>query len=184
MDELQTTELKAWREKQNMSQAKLARIAKISLQTLRQLEVGAHKPRGSTLRHLLDAIKGVETGAPEILEQLIDKRRGRKIHAEPAPLAGGEAGEAPAPKRRGRPPKVRLPGEEAPVRRGRPPKALTAPTPAPAPLHIPPLSPSPFRVSPEAGRIRLSNLDLELINRILNMTAREKLDLLRRLTQG
>jgi len=180
MDELRTTELKTWREKHNMSQAKLARIAKISLQTLRQLEVGAHKPRGSTLRHLLDAIKGVETGAPEIMEQLIDKRRGRKVHAEVAPEAGGEA---PVPKRRGRPPKVRLPGEEVPVRRGRPPKIKTAPaqTPIPAPISAP--IQSPFRISPDAGRIRLSNLDLELINRILNMTAREKLDLLRRLTQ-
>lgn len=58
----------------------------------------------------------------------------------------------------------------------------TGPTPTPAPVSE---VATPSAKKPEfASPIQLTNLDLELINRVLNLTLKEKLDLIARLSQG
>ena len=200
MNEFTLSELKAWREKMGLSQQRFATIAKVSLLTVRQLETGLHSPRKATLAKIIEAVKAVEAN-PELA---VHRRRRRRAAAEEAPgmegapaleaapvaegmaaavvvpVAEGMAApaEAPAlPKRRGRPPKALVEGEAAvPKRRGR--AAYDAEGGAPARA----AAPSPYIFTPDESRpIKLSNLDLELISRILNMTGREKLDLLLKL---
>jgi transcriptional regulator with XRE-family HTH domain len=165
MEEFKQTELKSWRKKMGLSQQKFSQMAGISLITLAGLESGRKKPRAKTLALVIEAVKKVEaSGAASgpAAEAAETKRPGRP------------------PGRRGRPPKVRTEAEPAvPKRRGRPPKALAAAAPV---KRGPGRRPAATVSAEEAGPIRLSNLDLELINRILNMTGVEKLDLLRRLT--
>jgi transcriptional regulator with XRE-family HTH domain len=157
MEETKVTELASWRKKMGISQVKMAKLADVSLATLRHLEIGSQKPRKTTLTKVIAAINKVESASPE---ELAPKRRGRKpraVAAEEAPAAVTVA------RRRGRPPKA-APAAE-PSKPGRQPR-----------------KPAVAAEATEIGPIRLSNLDLELINRILNMTGIEKIELLRRLT--
>ena len=53
--------LKSWRKQVGLSQKKLSEVARISLATLRQLEIGGErKPHKKTLRKLTSAMKTVE----------------------------------------------------------------------------------------------------------------------------
>jgi len=100
------------------------------------------------------------------------KKRGRKPKAA---LAAAPTEAAPAPKKRGRKPKAALaaaPTEAAPVpkKRGRKPKAALA------------AAPSVAVSTGFSGSVNLTNLDLELINRVLNMSIDDKLALIKRLS--
>jgi transcriptional regulator with XRE-family HTH domain len=194
MEEFALNELKSWREKLGLSQQRFATIANVSLLTVRQLEIGQHSPRKATLAKILEGVKAVEIN-PELAAP---KRRGRRKAtetaetmegapqvegapaAEGAPAEGAEAptAEVTLPRRRGRPRKTEVAGAEAAsMHLGRPLRA------AEATLMTPKPAPSPYIFSAdEAHPIKLSNLDLELINRILNMTGREKMDLLMKLS--
>ncbi len=100
-------DLKYWRKKHGLSQAKLAKLAKVSLNTICNMEVGKGKPRADTLEKIEQAIKAVE--------------------AKPA--------------RKG----------------GRPRNTI------------------------ETGPIKLTNVDLELFSRVLNMSEGEKIELLKKM---
>lgn len=153
----QLPQLKTWREKVGVSQQRFARIAGVSLAAFRRIEMEGRKPRPATLKRLLDAIKRVEANPGLIAE--MDGRRQRALQARAAKLAA-QVALKPAPK-----PALKVAAEPAP----RP-----APKPAPRP-------PAPQPKVEEEFPVRLTNLDLELINRVLNMSNREKLELLRQL---
>lgn len=206
MEDFDSTQLKTWREKLDLSQKRLAELANISLTTLRQLEFGTHRPQGRTLKKILEVMHGVESGS--LTHEAIHPPRHRRQKTAapepepvvPAPVAPAPVvAEAPAvapvvPKRRGRPPKaaapiapVPAPAKPAPARvaaKPAPPPAPVEAAPAPVPALVMPVAapaPAPKPVSPGPAGIQLSNLDLELINRVLNMTGREKLALLEKL---
>jgi len=154
MDNFNVSDLKGWREKLVISQKRLAELAKISLTTLRQLEIGTHKPQGRTLKKIVDIMKGIESGALS-MEEVKPRRRRRKGSIEPVV-------EVPAPA-----PVVAMPKPVIPQ---------ATPTPRPITSSAPVAAPSHGSVPAQ-----LSNLDLELINRVLNMNGREKLALLEKL---
>jgi transcriptional regulator with XRE-family HTH domain len=182
MDNLKPTELKSWREKLGLSQQRLAKFAKVSLATLRKLEVGGQKPQKRTLSKVFAAIKEIESDPTKVVKPPRAVRRGRpkKEVAAPKPKA-----------RRGRPPKVKAEKPPKPARvkapRVKAPRVKAAPIKA-APVKAAPVKPAPVKPAPakapavSSGPIRLSNLDLELISRILNMRDSEKLDLLKKIT--
>lgn len=148
MEEVNVKEIKSWREKLGLSQKKLSELAKISLNTIRQLEIGKHKPQQRTLKRLSEALN----------HYLEKDTTGEKADAKPkAPVAAGTA--------------VKKEEKKVPKKRGRKPKSYMSATESAPTTHA----------SERSGSIKLSNLDLELINRIFSMTNEEKLDLLRRI---
>jgi len=161
MENFNVSDLKTWREKLQLSQKRFAELAKISLTTLRQLELGTHKPQNRTLRKIFDVKKGIESG--EVGPEAIKPRRRKKGAAEEsltpiaAPAATSKAVAEPAP--------------------------TSASALASTPAFISTAAPTSITVSQPRGSvpIQLSNLDLELINRVLNMNGREKLALLEKL---
>jgi len=183
MDIQELNFLKDWREKRGISQKRFAELAGVSLTTLRQFEFGTHAPQSKTLKKLTEIIHAIDSGSLSAHEIKPAKKRGRvKASQIVSPVALATDSAMAAPKRRGRPPKslsqnVAVPVVNAPAKVE--PVVLVDSTPKP-PLSSPPptVSPVPFV---GAGVIQLSNLDLELINRVLNMTGKEKLDLLAKL---
>ena len=123
MEESVFNDLKAWRDRFGISQKRLSELAKISLTTLRHIEIGSHKPQKRTKRKLMSTLRNVETNPP-----IIRKRTYRKTEKTEKNVSGTRS-----------------------------------------------------RETKQTGPIRLTNLDLELIARILNMTSKEKLNLLREL---
>ncbi len=115
MEEIKATEVKNWREKLGLSRKRLAEFAKVSMTTLRQLELGKHKPQQRTIKRITEALQKVASG--------------------------------------------KLPVESAAANS----------------------KPTEQKPAPAEGPIRLSNLDLELISRILNMTEAQKIDLLKQI---
>jgi len=182
MEEFKVTDLKSWREKLTLSQKRLAELAKISLTTLRQLEIGSHKPQNKTLKKIWEVMKAIESGALSMTE--IKTRRGRKSAAAPAPAPAPAAVVAkPTP---AAPPVAAPKPAPVPAPAVKPaPAPAPAPKPAPAPVPRPAPAPAPTAAPAVPARgtvpIQLSNLDLELINRVLNMSGREKLALLEKL---
>ena len=116
-------DLKSWRDKFGISQKRLSELAKISLTTLRHIELGSHKPQKRTKRKLMSTLRNVETNPP-----VINKRTERKT--------------------------VKIDKPDAEIR---------------------------LKETKQNGPIKLTNLDLEPITRILNMSTKEKLNLLREL---
>jgi transcriptional regulator with XRE-family HTH domain len=161
MDEINTNDLKSWREKLGIAQTRMAELANISLSTIRQLEGGTNKPHKKTLTKLFEIIKGIEGGVITV-ENPTGARRGRKPGNVKAHVDAGVAleSEIKTTARRGRPRKNSVPEIGAPVK------------PELKPVFSSEVKPS--TIAP----IQLSNLDLELINRIVNMSNRQKLALL------
>ena len=130
-------DLKSWRKKYGLSQAKLSKLARVSLNTICNMEAGKGKPRGDTLAKITQAIKAVESKpAAEVKPAKAEKRKAvpkakpaRKVHVV----------------------KVKR------ISRGRPRKTT--------------------KTSP----IKLSNVDLELFNRVLNMSESKKIELLKKM---
>ncbi len=200
MEEFDVKDLKGWREKLILSQKRLAELAKISLTTLRQLEFGTHKPQGRTVKKIFEVMKAIESGQMSMSEVKPPRKRRKDAKTPagvstpapaPAPSPVAAATPAPVPKKRGRKPKALT---SAPQPAPQPtPKPAPQPAPKPVPRPVPQPLPRPSAPVPEPvvprpavaqmplGPIQLSNLDLELINRILNMTGKEKLALLERL---
>ena len=124
-------DIKSWRLKHGLSQAKLAKLAKVSLNTICNVEAGKGKPLAGTLLKIEQAIKAVEdTPAREKKRKAVPKvKPARKIRVAKT-------------KRKGR---------------GKP------------------------RKTTETGPIKLSNIDLELFNQVLNMSEMEKVELLKKM---
>ncbi|NQT34219.1 helix-turn-helix domain-containing protein [bacterium] len=142
--------LKDWRKKFGLSQKKFSEIAQVSLETLRQIEIGRkRKPHKKTLKKLRTAITDIEKKGAPITEAKPPSAVEKKVKPGVEKKKTG--------KKRGRPPK----------------KAGTAP-PARAVK-------AAVRPSPSDKPVMISNLDLELINRILSMSNKEKLTLLQEL---
>ena len=154
MDNFNVSDLKGWREKLVISQKRLAELAKISLTTLRQLEFGTHKPQGRTLKKIFEVMKGIESGSLS-MEEVKPRRHRRKGGVESV---------------------VETAAPVAPAPIARPQQAAMAPAYVPTSTITPTVAPSRGSVP-----VQLSNLDLELINRVLNMNGREKLALLEKL---
>jgi len=123
MEESAINDLKSWRDRFGISQKRLSELAKISLTTLRHIEMGSHKPQKRTKRKLMSTLRNVETNPP-----VIKKRTQRKTEKTEKTASGTR-----------------------------------------------------IRETKQNGPIKLTNLDLELFTRILNMTSKEKLNLLREL---
>ena len=142
--------LKNWREERNYSQKKLSDLCGISLTTLRQLETGGNKPQKRTVKKVLEALNAIASAAPDAV--VVPKPRRRRRMSKSAPTAVVK------------------------------PKATDAPPAAPtaAPTAAPAAPAAPVKAPKGAGPIHLSNLDLELMTRILNMTDLEKVELLKR----
>lgn len=173
MDIQDSEYLKNWREKLGVSQKRFAELADISLTTLRQFESGSHKPQRKTLKKLTEVMQGIEAGT--FSEATIRPPRKKRLSANASDIpedAGDTLG-----KRRGRPPRLNqnddhlssLPMEQ---------QAQNVQVVAPVPIQVPTISPA---IQTSSGVIQLSNLDLELINRVLNMSGKEKLALLTQL---
>jgi len=173
MDIQDSDYLKNWREKLGVSQKRFAELADISLTTLRQFESGSHKPQRKTLKKLTEVMQGIEAGS--FSESAIRPPRKKRLGAN-ASEAPDEAGDAFA-KRRGRPPRLHQSDEylSTPAIE---PQTQNAEVVAPAPVQLPTSFPA---IQNSSGVIQLSNLDLELINRVLNMSGKEKLALLTQL---
>ena len=140
MKELILNDIKTWRERFGLSQKRLSEIAQISLTTLRQLEVGKHKPQKRTTRKLLTTFRTIEANPDDIAIQ--PRKRGRKKGSTVSSKKIDNA--------------FRTSVEES-------------------------TSANVKEVVKRSMPIRLTNLDLELINRILNLSGKEKLSLLRKL---
>ncbi len=172
--------LKNWREKLGVSQKRFAELAKISLTTLRQFEIGSHKPQRKTLKKLNEVMQGIEAGnlGEEAIRPPRKRRKDAKIKLDVEAsniISGANLGPT---KRRGRPPKLQNSTETLAV-----PEALPASSdPVPTPKQNSAPLPTSAQTAPSSiGVIQLSNLDLELINRVLNMSGKEKLALLAQL---
>ena len=159
-------DIKVRREKMKISQQRLVKEAKISLATLEQLELGNQKPQSRTIKKILTALEKFESTDPASLAESAPKRK------------------------RGRPRKTDVKNASVKPMKGKPEKvAAGKPKETPDPTIQPTVDPQPTAavtetavVTAEVGQsIKLSNIDLELINRILNMTGLEKLDLLKKL---
>ncbi len=171
--------LKKWREKLGVSQKRFAELAKISLTTLRQFEIGSHKPQRKTLKKLTEIMQGIEAGKFEVDSNHPTKTRNQRSNSENGTemLSDVNAPELLTPKRRGRPPRAgRLIHETkivAPVK-----DANIQNSHSTSPIHSQTIQPI---ATNGLGVIQLSNLDLELINRVLNMSGKDKLSLLSQL---
>ncbi len=135
MDLSKWTDLREWRKKIGMSQQKLAKTAKISLGTIRQIEAGSTKPHRKTLKKLTSTVKKMASELPKF-----EKPDTAKVEAPEKKAAKKQLKKAAAAEVTAKPPTKSEP-------------------------------------------ILLTNLDLELINRILRMTGQEKLSLLQKLMQ-
>ena len=144
-----TFDLKSWRKKFGFSQGKLAALAQLSLNTVMKFESGAKDVQKRTLERLVAAIKRIEgDNAPAPVEA--------------PPVAKSEPEPAPAPASA----VIVAPLVEKPV-------IPVAPQPEPAVAKVSfaqPASP----VTP----LQLTNLDLELINRVILMSTKNKLRML------
>ncbi len=181
MEILESEFLKNWREKLGVSQKRFAELAQVSLTTLRQFEIGSHKPQRNTLKKLTEVVRGIEGGL--LGEETIRPQRKRRKDAKRAPEMEAiplavEAVTA-IPKRRGRPPRQHPAPVQPMAAQAFPPK-IPAPVEVVKPATTPAPAPDPVAAA-NLGVIQLSNLDLELINRVLNMTGKEKLALLAQL---
>ena len=158
MENLKLPDLKTWRKKYGFSQKKLADAMKVSLATFRQLELGrGRKPQKRTLNKLAKTIEEVERKAAKAAPaaKLETAVKAKKVDSK--------AVAAEKPKKRGRKPKVEA--KTPAKRRGRKPEVVES-----------------IQIEPQTeGHIEISNLDLELINRILKLSGKEKLELLQRL---
>lgn len=169
MEEPKLPEIKSWRTKFGVSQKKLADFAKISLATLRQIEIGAkHKPHNKTLQKLASAIEDIQgkttkakIGEPAAVQEV--KAKIPKVTA------------VEKPKRRGRKPKKVV--DKVKKKRGRKAKLKVAKA---APVKTP-VAASARKTTVKKPPVLITNLDLELINRILRMNGKEKLELLQKL---
>ncbi len=157
MQELKGSELKTWRKKFKLSQKKLADMANISLATMRQIEIGKSKPQSRTMQRLINAVKDVESApaaaAPKKAAAPVPKAAVKVAKGGAKPVHRAKVGAAAKPAARGRPRVTAKPARAKVARK------------APA----------------ASGPIKMTNLDLELINRILNMSGKDKLQLLRKL---
>ncbi len=147
MSEKKLVDLKEWRRKFGLSQKKLAEAAKVSLATLRHLEIGRNKPQKRTLKRIDAAMKAVEVDDEVIAD-------------------GGKKDTVSRVSRR---------------RRGQLKKSATSKRGVGRPRKVATVEQDTDR-SPEfnsSGPVRLTNLDLELINRILALDSDGKLEILR-----
>ncbi len=184
MAETNIKDLKFWRKKHGLSQRKLANLAKINVITLRQVETGKSKPRKDTSKKLQDAIKAIEAKpvakppAKKPVTPMIDLKSWRKqfniSQAKLAKLAkvslntscNMEAG-------KGKPRADTLKKIEQAI------KAVEA---KPVSKAMPTRKGhGRSRKTTETDPIKLSNVDLELLNRMLNMSGRQKLELLKKM---
>ncbi len=154
MKEVNVKEIKARREKLNLSYTQLAKIAKISLATVQQVESGKQKPQSRTIKKITDALDYLEAKGPEAIAASVPMRKRGRPRKKDAKKAAAKPTKAAAKKPR---------------------KVKAAPAPKITKM-------TPEAVTTEGSfPIKLSNIDLELINRILNMTGLEKIDLLKKL---
>ena len=208
MTETNIKDLKPWRKKHGLSQRKLANLAKINVITLRQIETGKGKQRVDTLKKLQDAIKVIE--AKPVAEAKPAKAKKRKATVEvktavkpPAPMIdlksfrkrhglfqaklsklakvslntilNMEAG-------KGKPrtdtlEKIMLAIKDVegkPVPKTKPTRKIRV-------VKAKRKGRGKSRKTTETGPIKLSNIDLELLNRILNMSESEKIELLKKM---
>ncbi len=138
MAKFHPSDLKAWRKRFHLAQSDFAKLAGVSLNTIGNIEAGAHKIQEATRIKISRAMKTFEAGKatePEVSEN-------ESGVVEATPLV----------------------------------QQSTSPT-----TDIPTASPSPTDHSRDL--VLLSNLDIELINRILQMAPKEKLALLRSLME-
>lgn len=159
-------QLKAWREKLGISQKRFAEVAGISLTTLRQFEDGLQKPHKKTMQKLAEVIQNIESG--NFNQETLHPSRKRKNLAKVATSEVITAGGMP-----------RIP-EALPRILPNPIDSRQSDSQKPSPQLAGNVE-STSATSLTSGVIHLSNLDLELINRVLNMTGKEKLALLEQL---
>ena len=157
--------LKSWRKQVGLSQKKLSELARISLVTLRQLEIGSgRKPHQKTLRKLTSTIRSVEkklkemTGVDQKSEEtaITDKISSK---TEAGETGKGEKTASKPAKKRGKPPKSEV-------------------------VEASGVADETEYASEDNANGKpavITNLDLELINCILRMSNREKLLLLKEL---
>ncbi len=187
-------DLKQWRLKHRLSQRRLANLARINVITLRKIETWKSKPLKETLKKLQDVVKAIE--AEPVLKAKPAKAKKRKATVEAKPVA-----KPPAPmidlksfrKRHGlsqaklaKLAKVSLntilnteAGKHKPMKGTllKIEQAIKAVESKPVPKAKPATKVSATEVVP----IKLSNLDLELIGRILGMSGRQKVELLKKM---
>ncbi len=169
MEEPKLPEIKSWRAKFGISQKKLADFAKISLATLHQIEIGGkHKPHNKTLRKLASAIEDIQGKTTEA-------KAGEPGAVQEVKAKIPKASAAEKPKRRGRKPKKVV--EKVKKKRGRKAKQKVVK----AASVKPPVKASAKKPAVKEPPVLITNLDLELINRILRMNSKEKLELLQNL---
>ena len=201
-------DLKSFRKKHGLSQAKLAKLAKVSLNTILNMEAGKHKTMKGTMLKLQDAIKAIEAKPvadvkPVIKPRapMIDLKSFRKKHglsqAKLAKLAkvslnticNMEAGKgkprADTLKRIEQAIKAIEAKPAAEVKPAKAKKHKAVPKAKPARkvrvAKAKRKSPGRPRKTTETSPIKLSNVDLELLNRVLNMNEREKIELLKKM---
>ena len=197
-------DLKSWRKKHGLSQAKLSKLAKVSLNTILNMEAGKHEPMKGTVQKLQDAIKAIEAKpaaevkpvekppAEKPATPVIDLQSWRKKHglsqAKLSKLAkvslntilNMEAG-------KGKPRADTLEKIKQAIRAiEAKPAAEVKPAKAKKRKAVPKTKPArkgrgKSRKTTETGPIKLSNVDLELLNRILNMSESEKIELLKKM---
>ncbi|NQT34472.1 helix-turn-helix transcriptional regulator [bacterium] len=196
-------DLKSWRKQHGLSQKKLAELAKVSLNTICNVEAGKGKPMKGTVKKLEEVFKAVESkpsaktkltveAKPVVKrkEPMIDLKSFRKKHglsqAKLAKLAkvslnticNVEAGKGTPMK--GTVKKLEeafkavesMPGKAVPKAKL---TRMVRVTKAKRKGHDKP------RKTIETGPIKLSNIDLELFNRVLNMSEGEKIELLKKM---
>ncbi|MFH0764891.1 MAG: helix-turn-helix domain-containing protein [Calditrichota bacterium] len=171
MTELPFGSLKEKRLSLGLSQKKLSSLAGISLTTLRQMEEGSSGARRRTVNRVLAAIEKIELGGEAGLGLVPLKTRARRKSSKVAKEKASER-----IKRSARPRKIveiQPPGEA-----GEPAINQT-----PATTNVQPafkLSPQKHPVTQNASApLHLTNIDLELINRMLGLNPEQKLDLLK-----
>lgn len=151
MEDLNLKELRTWRKRFGLTLKKLAELAKISPVTLRHLEIGKHKPQKRTIINLLSALRVFETSLKR------ESRNTSEAGAIDSSTSGNDLASALLAE-------AVNPGSGA------------------GDLKSHSVAPSQRNSGDgNTGSISLSNIDLELINRILNMTNQEKLNLLQQL---
>lgn len=207
MEQFDLKDLKKWREERGLTIPYISKQIGMRTVTIKALEEGKQKPQKRSLDKLLKFIR--EYQGP-IVSQTVKKEKipALKTEVELEKLSRKEVAEtAPSGKKTLKPVSATQPAPEMKRKRGRP--KLQKPTSAigemkmaemgafPAPTKrerkskaesILPLRQQEERFpkisKPEfAPPIQLTNLDLELINRVLSLDIREKLDLIAKLSQ-
>ncbi len=169
MNEVKLPEIKTWRKKYRLSQKKLADLAKVSLATLRQVEIGGkHKPHKTTLRKIASTIEEIQKKNPL-------GKTAQPVEAVQKPeVEKPEASTPEKPKKKDRKLKKAIKTIKPP--RGKKAKAAIIEATQGRQLAEP-----AAKTKGDKGYLEISNLDLELMNRILRMTNKEKLELLQKL---